>query len=89
MGMRAGVPGGVSSGEAEAKTATKESWWPHNLSPWLMRPRRAQGRQRPRLGPVVRVGVTRLPELRGCWVVDGRQTEGATGSGALNSAPGP
>ena len=61
----------------------------HNLSPWLMRPRRAQGRQRPRLGPVVRVGVTRLPELRGCWVVDGRQTEGATGSGALNSAPGP
>lgn len=51
--------------------------------------RRAQGRQRPRPGPVVRVGVTRLPELRGCWVVDGRQTEGATGSGALNSAPGP
>lgn len=39
MGMRAGVPRGVSSGEAEAKTATKESWGPHNLSPRLMRPR--------------------------------------------------
>ena len=27
MGMRAGVPGGVSSGEAEAKTATKVKMW--------------------------------------------------------------
>lgn len=53
---------------------------------------RAQGGQRPHPGPVVRAGgeaVTRLPELRGCWVVDGHQVEEAAGSGRLSSAPGP
>ena len=36
---------GVSSGEAEAKTASKESWGPYNLSPWL-----TQQRTEPRVG---------------------------------------
>lgn len=30
---------GVSSGEAEAKTASEESWGPYNLSPRLTQPR--------------------------------------------------
>lgn len=91
VGMRAGVPGGgVSSGWGGGGQDCHQGKLgaPQPIPTAHAAESRAQGGQRPCPGPVVRVGVTRLPELRGCWVVDGRQTEGAAGSSTLDSAPG-
>lgn len=94
MGMRAGVPGARASPQGRRRPrlpprrAGGPTTCPHGSRSREQSPERAETTSRPR-GRGGGEAVTRLPELRVCWVVDRHQVEEAAGSGHQSSVPGP